>query len=85
MDEFYRAIEERIHQAGYKGPVDGEQIYNDICDEIEDKENGTYLFLSKPEDDILFEYQVDVMDEEFNLVYIDITVGDSSYHAVFDA
>lgn len=85
MDEFYRAIEERIHQTGYKGPVDGEQIYNDICDEIEDKENGTYLFLSKPEDDILFEYKVDVMDEEFNLVYIDITVGDSSYHAVFDA
>lgn len=85
MDEFYRAIEERIHQTGYKRPVDGEQIYNDICDEIEDKENGTYLFLSKPEDDILFEYKVDVMDEEFNLVYIDITAGDSSYHAVFDA
>ena len=41
MDEFYRAIEEKIAESGYPGSVDGEAIYDEICDEIEDKENGT--------------------------------------------
>ena len=85
MDEFYSAIEERIHLSGYEKPVDGEEIYNEICDEIEGKENGSYLFFSKREDDAVFEYKVDVMDEEFNLSYIHITDGPREYRADFDS
>ena len=47
MEEFYKAIEDKIKASGYPGEVNGEDIYNDICDQMEEKENGTYLFLSK--------------------------------------
>ena len=84
MDEFYRAIEEKIAESGYPGPVDGETIYDEICDEIEDKENGTYLFLSRKPDGSVFEYKVDVLEENFNLSDVHITTGNSSYHIDFD-
>ena len=45
MEELYQQIEEKIHAAGYHNPVDGEEIYNEICDEIDGKGNGTYLLL----------------------------------------
>ncbi len=54
MEEFYQAIEEAIRMTGYKGPVDGEEIYDEICDEIEDKEPGAYVFMSKKTDDTFF-------------------------------
>lgn len=84
MEEFYNAIEEKIIEAGYTGAVNGEEIYDEICDEIEDKEDGSYLFMSKKEDGTLFEYKVDVMEENFNLSYIHITTEDKSYHINFD-
>ena len=42
-------------------------VYGDICDQIEGKENGSYVLLSKVEDDVIFEYHITVMDDEFNL------------------
>lgn len=39
MDEFYRVIEDKIRRSGYDGPTDGEDIYNDICDQMEDKDS----------------------------------------------
>jgi hypothetical protein len=78
-------IEDKIRQSGYDGPVDGEEIYDEICDEIEDKEPGSYLFLSKKTDSIFFEYKIDVMDEEFNLSYVDIHDGETVIHVDFDA
>ena len=47
MNEIYEAIEEKIKASGYPCSVNGASIYNDICDEIDGKENGTYLLLSK--------------------------------------
>lgn len=47
MEEFYQAIEDTIRMTGYNGPVNGEEIYNEISDEIEDKEPGAYVFMSK--------------------------------------
>lgn len=85
MEEIYRAIEEKIKDAGYFGNVDGEEIYNEICDEIEDKENGSYIFMSKKEDDIFFEYKIDLNDEDFNLSYIDINSPAGRIHVDFDA
>ncbi|AUN13640.1 hypothetical protein JGS6364_13621 [[Clostridium] sordellii] len=84
MEEIYRLIEEKIKNAGYNGPVSGEEIYDEICDEIEDKENGSYIFMSKKEDDVLFEYKIDVMDENFNLSYIDIVTPVGKVHIDFD-
>lgn len=84
MEEFFRAIEDRIKASGYTGPVDGEGIYNEICDDIEEKENGSYLFLSKKEDGSVFEYKVDVMDDNFNLSYVHITAESGTFHVDFD-
>ncbi|CEO06253.1 hypothetical protein [Paraclostridium sordellii] len=84
MEEIYRLIEEKIKNAGYNGPIIGEEIYDEICDEIEDKENGSYIFMSKKEDDVLFEYKIDVMDENFNLSYIDIVTPVGKVHIDFD-
>ena len=36
MEEFYKAIEDKIKASGYPGEVNGEDIYNDICDQMEE-------------------------------------------------
>ena len=46
MDELYQAIEEKIKAAGYPREISGQAVYEDICDQIEGKENGIYLLLS---------------------------------------
>jgi hypothetical protein len=84
MEEIYKLIEEKIVAAGYKGVVSGQEIYEEICDEIEEKENGSYIFMSKKEDDVFFEYQIDVMDDNFNLSYIDINTPQGKVHIDFD-
>ena len=40
MNKFYKAIEEKIKASGYPREISGRGVYNDICDQIEDKENG---------------------------------------------
>lgn len=67
MDELYQAIEEKIKAAGYPREISGQAVYEDICDQIEGKENGSYVLLSKFEDDVIFEYHITIMDHEFNL------------------
>ena len=84
MEEFYKAIEDKIKASGYPGEVNGEDIYNDICDQIEGKENGDYVVLSKFEEDVVFEYKVDILDESFNLSYVHITANNDTFHIDFD-
>lgn len=84
MDELYCMIEEKVRAAGFLGELDGEAIYNEICDLIEGKDNGTYLFISKRNDGSIFEYKVDILDEEFNLSYIHITEKTGMFHIDFD-
>lgn len=84
MENIFEIIEQKIKDAGYNEFVDGEEIYNEICDEIEEKENGSYIFMSKKDDDTFFEYKIDVMDENFNLSYIIINTKDEKYHIDFD-
>lgn len=84
MEELYRLIEEKIYASGYKGSVSGVDIYDEICDEIEDKEEGSYIFMSKKEDDVIYEYKIDVMEDQFNLSYLDIKVNGETYHVDFD-
>lgn len=85
MEELYQFIEDKIKNAGYEGAVNGREIYNEICDQIEDKENGSYIFMSKVEDDVFFEYKIDVMDDNFNLSYININISTGIIHVDFDA
>lgn len=84
MEDFFETIENKIKQSGYNAFVDGEEIYNEICDEIEEKENGSYIFMSKKDDDTFFEYKIDIMDEEFNLSYIIINTKNEKYKVDFD-
>lgn len=84
MKAFYKAIEDRIRAAGYTGYISGEAIYDDICEEIEDKENGSYIFMCKQEDDTYYEYKIDVMDESFNLAYMIIHTTEKDWRITFD-
>ena len=52
--------------------------------EMEEKENGTYLFLSKKDNGVVFEYKVDILDESFNLSYVHITANNDTFHIDFD-
>ncbi len=84
MEEFYQAIEDAIRNAGYEGPVSGQDIYDEICDEIEDKEPGAYVFMSKKTDEIFFEYKIQIFEDQFNLSAIDIHSSGTVYHADLD-
>lgn len=44
MNELYEAIEKKIKSSGYPRLISGEDVYDDICDQIEGKENGEYIF-----------------------------------------
>lgn len=84
MEAFYRAIEEKIKSSGYQGVVSGEAIYDEICEEIDEKENGSYLFMSKQDEKVYFEYKIDVLDDDFNLAYMVIHTPEKDWHIAFD-
>ncbi len=84
MEELYKAIEDKIKDAGFAREVSGQDIYEDICEQIEDKDNGSYILLSKFFDDVVFEYVVTIMDEDFNLSTLTITDGDEKVVVDFD-
>ena len=84
MEELYQAIEEKIKSSGYPREISGEAVYEDICDQIDGKENGTYVLLSKFEDDVIFEYHITVMDHEFNLGILTMKLPERVYAVNFD-
>ncbi len=84
MEELYRIIENKIKEAGYPKEVSGADIYTDLCDQMEDKENGSYLLLSKHEEDVIFEYLVTINDEDFNLSVLTIKSPEGQYVVNFD-
>lgn len=89
MEEIYEAIEAKIKAAGYPGEVDGYEIYNDICNQIEEKEPGEYVLMSKPEslenDSIYYEYRLQIMEDDFNLSLMTIHTPKQDYVIDFDA
>lgn len=85
MNKLYKAIEEKIKESGYPKEISGRDVYNDICDQIEDKENGTYLLLSKFEEDVIFEYHITIQDNGFNLGLLTIRTPEGIYQTDFDA
>lgn len=84
MEELYQLIEEKIQASGYPGKIDGREFYNDVSAEADDKENGTYIFIIKKSDEISYHGCVKIMDEEFDLPYVEIHVGEKVYRVDFD-
>lgn len=85
MEELYQIIEEKILAAGYPGEIDGEEFYREISSEADEKENGEYLFLIKKSDTVTYEGAMEILDDQFDLHYVDIHVGEQVYHVDFDA
>ena len=83
MNELYEIIENKIKESGYPNEISGNEVYDDICDQIEGKENGTYVLLSKFRDEV-FEYHITIMDEEFNLGILTIRTKQGVYEIDFD-
>lgn len=84
MNELYEAIENKIKESGYPRAISGADVYNDICDQIEGKENGTYILLSKFEDDVVFEYNITIMDDQFNLGILTMKCPEGVFQVDFD-
>ena len=85
MNELYQLIEEKIKEAGYPGEIDGKEFYHDVSEEADCKDNGMYLFIIKKSDELQYHGCMTIMDDEFDLHYVDIHVGEQKYHVDFDA
>lgn len=84
MEEIYQMIENKIREAGYEKEVDGYEIYNELCDEMEEKEIGEYIFLVKKEGTEYFEYHVQIYENDFNLSQLVIVDGEKRLVVDFD-
>ena len=85
MEELYQLIEDKIRNAGYPGEIDGEEFYGDVSAEADEKDNGTYVFIVKKTEELFYKGCMEIMDDEFDLHYVDIHEGDKEYHVDFDA
>ena len=84
MNELYEMIEKNIRESGYPREISGMDVYDDICDQMEGKENGAYVLLSKFEEDVIFEYHITVMDDEFNLGILTMRTPEGVFETNFD-
>ena len=84
MNELYELIEQKIKESGYPREISGETVYNDIRDQIDGKENGVYLLLSKFEEDVIFEYHITIRDEDFNLGILTMRTPEGVFEVDFD-
>ncbi|MCI5951382.1 MAG: hypothetical protein MRZ63_03585 [Anaerostipes sp.] len=85
MEELYQFIEEKIKKAGYPGMIDGREFYSDVSEEAEDQEVGTYIFIVKKSDTLFYQGCMEIMEDQFDLHYVDIHDRDKVYHVDFDA
>ncbi|MDO4475782.1 MAG: hypothetical protein Q4B59_03265 [Lachnospiraceae bacterium] len=85
MDELYQLIEEKISASGYPGKIDGEEFYNDICDEADAQGEGAFLVLIKKSDLLSYEARVDVLEDAIDLHTCRIHFGEQVYDIDFDA
>ena len=85
MEELYQLIEEKIKNAGYPGVIDGSEFYSDVNAEADNQENGTYIFIIKKTDELFYQGCMEILDDQFDLHYVDIHDGEKVYHVDFDA
>ena len=62
-----------------------DKFYISLCWNSEEKENGTYLLLSKFEEDVVFEYHITIQDENFNLGILTMRTPEGVFEVDFDA
>ena len=84
MNELYQAIEKKIKESGYPREISGQMVYEYICEQIDGKENGVYLLISKFEADVIFEYHITIMDDEFNLGVLTMRTPEGEFVVDFD-
>ena len=84
MNELYEMIEKKIRESGYPREISGMDVYDDIGEQKIDKENGAYVLLSKFEEDVVFEYHITVMDDEFNLGILTMRTPEGVFETNFD-
>lgn len=84
MNALYKLIEEKIKAAGYPGKIDGREFYNEVSDEADEKENGDYIFLVKKTETLMYKGHMTIIDDQFDLHYVEIMEGDQTYHVDFD-
>ena len=84
MNELYQAIEKKIKESGYPREISGQMVYEDICEQIDGKENGVYLLISKFEADVIFEYHITIIDDEFNLGVLTMRTPEGEFVVDFD-
>lgn len=85
MEELYAVIEEKIKASGYPGQIDGEEFYNDICDEADAQGEGSFLVLIKKTDLLSYEATVDVLEDAIDLHTCRIHFGEQTFDVDFDA
>lgn len=85
MEELYRLIEAKIKASGYPGEIDGQEFYDDVSAEAEEREPGTYMFLIKKDELLTYQGCMDIMEDQFDLHYVDILLGEKAFHIDFDA
>ena len=85
MKELYRIIEEKIKNSGYPGEINGEEFYDEVSREADEKENGTYIFLIKKNETVFYQGCMEIMKNQFDLHYVDIHDGETVYHVDFDS
>ena len=84
MNELYKLIEEKIKASGYPREINGREFYDDVSEEADEKENGDYIFLIKKTEELMYRGCMTIIDDQFDLHYVDIHVGDQKYHVDFD-
>lgn len=84
MEELYKMIEERIKDSGYTGVINGKEFYDDVSAEADEKENGTYIFIIKKTEELMYKGCMTISDDQFDLHYVDILDGETSCHVDFD-
>ena len=60
-------------------------VPNGVSDEADEKENGDYIFLIKKTEELMYRGCMTIIDDQFDLHYVDILEGDNTYHVDFDA
>lgn len=85
MKELYNLIEEKIKASGYPGDIDGRTFYGDVSAEAEEQEPGTYMFVIKKTEDLSYQGCMTILEDQFDLHYVDIIDGEEKYHVDFDA
>lgn len=85
MEELYELIEQKIKASGYPGHIDGREFYNDVSSEADEKEPGTYVFGIKKDELLSYQGCMDILEDQFDLHYVDIILGEKTFHIDFDS